>query len=438
MDQTKWVEERRKILEEHQETRATWQRLRDKLNEEEKKCQDKQLYSSYLTLLRSPSGDLVEGYQAMVDMFMHHLTIGTSTDMFDPYELGPGSLAQVLCAAAGVPQACFSNFCEVTPTSSTHRVQRMGQGEEVKMRRLEGELVSLVIVMGTAWRTGRVYVGNGGCPAPTMAYRALLRMDGIWPISRIHLISLLERYIIAGSWLPQWALPHLSRHHRSLPGWMSAEDQEEFCQAVSRLAHLLDTLPSSYSPVEILATLTDLLLHLGDIPGVVKTARQIWIRILNRIQSKELTTTLWGQLMEGIMFNSADEFVDRLLTSYMSGKKSRQLLERVLDCAEVAEGLMNRVPGVAFTLVDKREKRLLRILIRRQKERMVGLKDGEGNNLLGRAAGGRGRTEGVVEMLVEEGWNLDRVNKNGETARDRAVKVGHHGILRVLTPEDQH
>lgn len=142
--------------------------------------------------------------------------------------------------------------------------------------------------------------------------------------------------------------------------------------------------------------------------------------------------------MEGIMFNSADEFVDRLLTSYMSGKKSRQLLERVLDCAEVAEGLMNRVPGVAFTLVDKREKRLLRILIRRQKERMVGLKDGEGNNLLGRAAGGRGRTEGVVEMLVEEGWNLDRVNKNGETARDRAVKVGHHGILRVLTPEDQH
>ena len=85
-------------------------------------------------------------------------------------------------------------------------------------------------------------------------------------------------------------------------------------------------------------------------------------------------------------------------------------------CLQRRLHVLHQCPHQVADLVRRRERKLLKVLLGVDLQRMRALRDDEGNDLLLAACAGKGRTEKLVELLLQRGFDPALENAQGESA----------------------
>ena len=144
---------------------------------------------------------------------------------------------------------------------------------------------------------------------------------------------------------------------------------------------------------------------------------------------------LWKYFYQALFLSHPEIVVAQIkkaIKKNLGNPNTRKLLYKLFKSSPcIGDWIVKNAPSLLFLLCCMKEKTLLGVLIKDRKEVMQ-LQDEEGNTLLTYVSGCRGRTERIVSMLVRDGWDREHANNKGETARDRASKIKHWGILSQL------
>jgi hypothetical protein len=306
---------------------------------------------------------------------------GATTSAFQDYELGPENFAMAVEAflSRGVEGPAVERFLRAT---------------------------TLVMRAGPAFLTNRAYVGNGGAPA---VHFVLGFLSGQQPWGKV------------GKPLPTTALRLLAlmvEHGLELGAFLWRD--------------FVTTLGPLQEPQAAWSALQLQVVELAERQGLftVERVRQVFeseqwfrdpLRHLLVAQRADVVTWLLERFERDPAFHAVvaevDQLAEGVLNPFLSSNANRRLLWQLASRFALVLAWLSR-PPVLFALVRKKEKSTLRWLLARVPEALKSARDEHGNGLLHQVVQVRGKTERIVELLLEGGLDPHQLNAAGESAID--------------------
>ena len=138
------------------------------------------------------------------------------------------------------------------------------------------------------------------------------------------------------------------------------------------------------------------------------------VQDLISLADRNLIETLLAALLEGrgrlanVLRSSAEGGVsvpelDGVLRAFSGSRQTRKLLIALLNEHRALRAILLRRPALVFSLVERREVRVVKVLLRRERAHMRELRDRDGRSLLDVARATRGRTEKLEALLERAG-----------------------------------
>lgn len=287
------------------------------------------------------------------------------------------------------------------------------------------EALELCVAAGPAFATNRGYVGNGGVPAIWFVFEWFREPEE----ERVPWVrGLLEAMCAAAE--------------PSSPFW------REFLGAflgifLEPLGRAQATLSESQGQVARFGLRRILQPELSLANGVhadegAERARSLFRGLLGLaepglfdlvLELAEAKAGLFARLPNPLPFESAEP----LLKGALRDERSRGVLADLIRRSQWLRDAAFACPELLFSLVRRRERKLLEVFLSVDLERARALRDAEGNDLLLSACGARGRTERLVELLLRRGFDPARKNARGERALDRATQTRNRKLIALLT-----
>lgn len=132
------------------------------------------------------------------------------------------------------------------------------------------------------------------------------------------------------------------------------------------------------------------------------------------------------------MLNHEEE-IKTLFNFFFSSKISRDALcELILHCPLFYKRLMN-LPYLIFTLVKKREKKMLGLLLKIDLVKMKSFRDNKGNGLLLYLCSIRGKILNTVQLLIARGFDINQKNSLGQDAKAIAKDMNNSELVNYLS-----
>lgn len=369
------------------------------LSEEEREALDRAFYRAFLAATGRESSSS-EGEPPALAELRTLLERGAGTGAFDDHELGPGNVGSVVKDwLSGAWRPSDADMAEA---------------------------LGLCLEAGPAFVTNRGYVGNGGVPAVWFVFEWLGESPDAERLPYVR--GLLEAMCAAAA--PQsrfWRdFVHAFVCEFLMPlaraGTPLSEGQEWAARFALKLALDPPDLETgleawrSAPHFDCVATAGRALIGIGDL-GLFDLAFEL------------------AKAKVGVFDGSPVTFEagERILKGALSGGRGRATLEQLIRRSPWLRDQAFRCPALVFSLVRRRERKLLTALLSVDRERMRALRDEAGNDLLLAACATKGRTVKLVELLLSRGFDPAINNARGEGALELATRVRNEKLIALLS-----
>ena len=132
--------------------------------------------------------------------------------------------------------------------------------------------------------------------------------------------------------------------------------------------------------------------------------------------------------------------IHRFINGFCTGKikygdrwdqSRREILKCLLMNKGVRRSLINH--GIFFIFLQKKDRGFIELLWRLDRDQLIDICDGDGNDVMLFICGIRGKTERIIEYLVNHGAKIDRTNNKNETVFDRLKQINKHHLIPFLS-----
>ena len=123
--------------------------------------------------------------------------------------------------------------------------------------------------------------------------------------------------------------------------------------------------------------------------------------------------------------------IDDFIRKSLGNKQNRKYLQHLLMNTKVRKQLIKH-GNLFYGLLKRREKNLIKCLWKLEKDNLMNYRDNDGNDVMLFLCGVRGKTERIIEYVVENGAKIDRKNNKNETVIDRAICIKKHQLAKWL------
>jgi len=367
------------------------------LSEDEREALDQAFYRGFLRATgREPSSNDGEPPAELRTLLQR----GAGTGAFDDHELGAGNVGSVV----------------------KDWLSRDWRAADADL----AEILGLCVEAGPAFVTNRGYVGNGGVPAVWFVFEWLA--EAADPERAPYVRGLLEGMCAAAApQSPFWRdfvhafvcefLTPLGRAGTPLSegqGWVARFALElalDPPDLETGLAHW-----RSASHVDYVASAGRALIGIGD-PGLFDLVFEL------------------ARARAGVFGGSAVSFetAEGILKGALSDGRGRATLEALIRRSPWLRDQAFACPALVFSLVRRRERKLLTALLGADLERTRALRDEAGNDLLLAACATKGRTVKLVELLLNRGFDPAITNAKGEGAVEQATRARNEKLVALLS-----
>ena len=368
-------------------------------SEEEREARDRAFYGAFLraTGATSPARECEPAALAELRTLLER---GAGTGAFEDYELGPGNVGTVV-------KDWLSEPCRPLDADMA-------------------EALGICLEAGPGFVTNRGYVGNGGVPAVWFVFEWLAESPDAERLPYVR--GLLEAMCAAAE--PQsrfWTdFVHAFVCAFLLPlgraGAPLSQDQGWVARFALNLALDPPDLEAGLAAwrsaphFDCVATTGRALIGIGDL-GLFDLVFEL------------------AKAKVGVFDGSPVTFEagERILKGALSGGRGRATLEALIRRSPWLRDQAFGCPALVFSLVRRRERKLLTALLSTDRERMRALRDEAGNDLLLAACATKGRTVKLVELLLNRGFDPAITNARGEGALELATRVRNEKLVALLS-----
>lgn len=380
---------------------------------------DEELWTAFNALAnKNPEGRLAQ-IQWLVEE-------GATTAYFEDYELGRYNFAS---AVRDFLEGRFSNQ----------------PGREQDLLRC----LHLLLHVGRAPWTNRSYVGNGGVPAIWWCYDDLGQLVGNRRSYRDRRYSAekLQRVFSLVSRMTEMTLPEDPAWEVFLDGFwgnfvpslrsLNRLEKEEAAVVKSFIDHGLEC---TFHKVGIAYSRE---YWFGDHSTPISDAYHPITRSLQALvdsQSHEHLSQVLGYfeksagILKDVSLSPAQQssLLNNILGVFLRSRESRQLAVEFIQRSKWLRTVLAHSVSFCFSVVKKRERGLLKALLKHESRVMRGIRDAEGRSLLLHACAHRGRNEKLIQLLIDYEFDPLLLDSKGLNAISLARANKKDALARLM------
>lgn len=371
------------------------------LSEGERTALDQAFYRAFLRATGGGRGPLPpEGEPGALTEMRELLVRGAATGAFEDYELGPDNFG----------------------TTVNDWLSGARRPSDADM----AEAFGICIEAGPAFVTNRAYVGNGGLPAIWFVFEWFA--ESVDSARAPYVQGLLEAMCAAAEpRSPFWE--HFVRAFVDMFLWRLDRAGEPLGERQGRVARF--ALELALDPPDVA---TGLASWIGPHNDCVPTAGRALIGLADPGLFDivfELASAKAGVF--GAASTVSLETAESLLTGALRDGPARRTLRTLIGRSPWLRDQAFERPALVFSLIRRRERKVLAALLSADVERMRALRDDAGNDLLLAACATRGRTEKLVALLLGRRFDPRLRNDAGEDALDLATRARNKTLIALLS-----
>jgi hypothetical protein len=163
--------------------------------------------------------------------------------------------------------------------------------------------------------------------------------------------------------------------------------------------------------------------------GRIAARQPNWLNLLFPYEQEALTLYI-----NTTQLYLTKEIVNNLLNAFTGNNKTRKHFNAFFLVRPhwLLRYIIGSAPEIIFGLVKRNEQDMLKPFLKHFKPALIALKDEQGNTLLHAAILSRSLNEHTIQLLRNNGFSLQAVNKEGLTPLQLAMKNNKPGLAKLL------